>query len=152
MTPPIACRLAGFAGLAALALLTTACQGPASSIALPAGAVPIPTSKVVKREPCTLEAAVTPVRGVLDGDATNTTWPVWLSSSTGEHLFVQWPRGWSARFDPTLSLLDESGNVRARSGTGIVLGQVPRESAAGTVADPYVARGLFLDGCFGPPG
>jgi hypothetical protein len=121
-------------------------------VPLPEGAVRIPTSDASPPDLCTLQAAVSPVRGVLRGTATQTAWPVWLSRPAGHVAYVVWPHGWSARLEPELVLLDEAGRVAAEGGDEVVLGQVPLESAAGTTDDPYLAVGLFLDRCYGRPG
>jgi len=116
---------------------------------LPEGAARIPTSAFGPRDLCTLEAATSPVHGTLHGDPTHTDWPVWLSRPAGHVAFVEWPHGWSVRFEPDFELLNERGRAVAWWGSEIVLTQVPLESAAGTTDDPYIARGIVLGGCYG---
>ena len=48
-------------------------------------------------------------------------------------------------------LLNERGAVVARAGDEIEFGQVNLGEHEGTFADPYLARGLVLGGCYPGP-
>jgi hypothetical protein len=43
----------------------------------------------------------------------------WLLHGGGAETPLVWPRGWSARFSPSLEVLDEQGRVRLRGGDRI---------------------------------
>jgi hypothetical protein len=138
-------------GVVIVLAIITLLQQPASPFSgLPAGVVRIPTS-VMSTDPdllCNLGAVVPPLSGVLRGDKADEAWPVWLTDAGGRDIYVRWPSGWSARFDPAVELLDERGRVAASAGMPIELTQVLASSAAGSRSDPYVASGSFLGRCY----
>jgi hypothetical protein len=59
---------------------------------------------------------------------------------------IAWPDGFTVSFSPTAELRDDHGAVVARDGDQITLTQTNLDEAAGTQGDPYVAKGLWLDG------
>jgi hypothetical protein len=88
---------------------------------------------------------VPPLGGVLEGDATDLTWPVWLQAEDGRRIYVVWPRGFSARFDPDATLLDETGKPIVLAGSPVGLQQT-RPGDEGTKERPYLASGLWDSG------
>jgi len=60
---------------------------------------------------------------------------------------VIWPDGFTAWFDPTPVVRDETGAVMARVGD-IIQAQVSRDGAAGTQEDPYFLEGIVSAGSF----
>jgi hypothetical protein len=132
-------------------ILVGGCGALPPPVVIPDGAVAIPTDENVVPSYtdaagighlCTLAAAINPVSGALEGDQSDATWPVWLRAVDGSRLYVLWPRGFSARFDPDLTLLDETGTPFA-SASGVWLGQVGRDPTKGTKDRPYTASGLI---------
>ena len=137
--------------LAAVALVLCACS---TKPPLPSGAIAVPTDDNVVSSAqsgilCTADGVIPPVFGILEGDASDPAWPVWLQASDGRQLFVRWPRGFSVRFDPTVALLDETGAVFLQGGSPITLGQVALDPAGGTKEHPFMARGLIETGLGG---
>jgi len=61
-------------------------------------------------------------------------------------MYIRWPRGFSVRFEPDATLLDETGAVFLMAGSPITLAQVSADPAAGTKDHPYVAAGLVETG------
>jgi hypothetical protein len=53
----------------------------------------------------------------------------WLVGPGGKRLDVEWPPGFTARFDPALEILDAGGNVVLRAGDAIT---------GGCTGDPYL--------------
>ena len=118
---------------------------------LPPGAIPVPTDENLLSSAqagilCNLAAAIPPVAGVLEADRSDPTWPVWLQAADGHRMYVLWPRGFSVRFDPMATLLDENGSTFLTDGSPITLGQVAADPAGGTKDRPYVAAGLVETG------
>jgi hypothetical protein len=125
--------------------------GCSAATPLPSGAIAVPTDEnVVSSEGthilCTLGAAVPAVDGVLEGDASDAAWPVWLRAEDGRRMYVRWPNRFSVRFDPTPTLLDETGAVFVYAGSPVALGQVAMDPSLGTKDRPYVAGGLIGTG------
>ncbi len=94
---------------------------------------------------CNTSAATHPVVGTLRGQA-DAREPIWLEAADGVHLSVAWPDGFTVSFSPTAELRDDHGAVVVRDGDQITLTQTNLDEAAGTPGDPYVAKGLWLDG------
>ena len=97
---------------------------------------------------CPAFGLVDPVAGNLEGDPAGRPDPVWLQGPGGRHLSVIWPGGFTVRFEPTVTLIDDHGKVVARVGDKVTLGQVRPDSHAGTFADPYIASGALFGGCY----
>ena len=95
---------------------------------------------------CNLSAAIPPVVGLLEGDRSDSAWPVWLQAPDGHRMYVLWPRGFSVRFDPSATLLDENGSTFLSAGSLVTLGQVAADPAHGTKDRPFVAGGLVETG------
>jgi hypothetical protein len=99
---------------------------------------------------CNASAAARPVVGTLRGQQVgqfaDAREPIWLEAADGVHLSVAWPDGFTVSFSPTAELRDDHGAVVARDGDQITLTQTNLDEAAGTQGDPYVAKGLWLDG------
>jgi hypothetical protein len=127
------------------AVILLGCSAPA---ALPSGAITVPTDEnlVSSAESgilCTASAVIPPVVGVLEGDPSDVAWPVRLRADDGRRMYILWPRGFSVRFDPSATLLDEAGATFLHAGDPLVLGQVGADPAHGTKDRPYLARGLM---------
>lgn len=138
------------AGAAAF-IAVAGCGSPLPPVVIPAGAVAVSTDENLVRSYtdaagiahlCNLAAAINPVSGALEGDQSDAIWPVWLRAVDGSRLYVLWPRGFSVRFAPDLTLLDEAGAPFA-SVSGVLLGQVGRVPTMGTKDRPYTASGLI---------
>lgn len=118
---------------------------------LPSGAIAVPTDENLLPSAqsgiaCTAAAVIPPVAGLLEGDPTDVAWPVWLQAADGHAMYVRWPRGFSVRFDPTATLLDETGAAFLMAGSPVTLAQVTADPAGGTKDHPYVAGGLVETG------
>jgi hypothetical protein len=61
---------------------------------------------------------------------------------------VVWPGGFTVRFEPTVTLIDDHGKAVASGGAKVTLDQVKPDSHAGTFEDPYIASGGLFDGCY----
>lgn len=130
-------------------VMLAGCGAPRAS--LPPGAIAVPTDENLMSSEgtgvlCTLSATIPPVVGVLVGDASDTAWPVWLQAEDGRRMYIRWPRGFSVRFDPDATLLDETGAVFLFAGSPLILGQVGADPAKGTKDRPYVAAGIVETG------
>jgi hypothetical protein len=122
-----------------------------ASAPLPSGALAVPIDENLLSSKqagilCDLAAVIPPVVGVLEGDHSDQAWPVWLQAPDGRRMYVLWPRGFSVRFDPTPTLLDENGSIFLSAGSPVTLGQVGADPAYGTKDRPYVAGGLIETG------
>lgn len=140
MTRPLA--------IAITAVLIAAC---AARVALPSGAIAVPTdenllSSVQSGIVCDASATIPPVVGVLEGDPFDAAWPIWLRADDGRRMYILWPRGFSVRFDPGATLLDETGATFLLAGSPMSLDQVAMDPANGTKDRPYVAEGLIGTG------
>jgi hypothetical protein len=100
------------------------------------------------RAECPAFGVTDPVTGTLEGDPGDALEPLWLRDPTGQRLSVVWPRGFSVAFEPEAVLRNEVGEVVARPGSQVELGQVSFADAAGTYGDPYVAAGLIFSRCY----
>jgi hypothetical protein len=98
---------------------------------------------------CTASATIPAVVGVLEGDPSVVAWPVWLRAQDGRRMYILWPRGFSVRFDPAATLLDETGTTFLLAGSPMTLAQVGPDPARGTMDRPYVAGGLVETGLGG---
>ncbi len=128
-----------------------ALAGCSSVAPLPSGAIAVPTddkvvSSVGTNILCTASAAIRSVDGVLEGEASGGAWPVWLRAEDGRRMYVEWPRGFSVRFDPSPTLLDETGAVFVYAGSPVILAQVVMDPSIGTTDRPYVGRGVIETG------
>lgn len=80
--------------------------------------VVVPTFKPLPSGECpTAQLAAVRLRGDRAADP-----PVWVEDAQGKKLSILWPNGFSARFDPDLSLIGGSGQVVARAGDLLDLG------------------------------
>jgi hypothetical protein len=137
-----------------IVVVAVALSGCSTAPPLPSGAVTVPTDEnLLSSEQagilCNLAAVIPPVVGVLEADQSNPAWPVWLQAADGRRMYVLWPRGFSVRFDPTATLLDENGATFLSAGSPITLGQVAMDPTLGTKDRPYVAGGLVETGLGG---
>ena len=85
--------------------------------------------------------------GTLEGQA-GAREPVWLRADDGRQLSAVWPAGFTARFEPLAALYKELGVVVVREQQEVELGQVNRDSAAGTYDEPYIASGVVFARCY----
>jgi hypothetical protein len=97
---------------------------------------------------CLASASVDPVVGTLRAEPSGAVEPVRLEVPDGRRVSVVWPEGFTVTFEPEVVLRDSQSGVVAHQGTTIKLDQTPRNEAAGTRDDPYVAHGLTLGGCY----
>jgi hypothetical protein len=97
---------------------------------------------------CTLGAAVSPVRGVFEGDQARSSQVAWLRAPDGRELSVAWPEGFTVRFEPNAVLYNEKGVAVAKHGSQVELPQVNLEEHAGSLTDPYTADGILFDSCY----
>ncbi len=88
-----------------------------------------------------------PVAGRLIGSPTDLLEPAWLMSGQGERLSIVWPQGFAVEFAPQVVLRNERAEIVAAADDLVEL-QVPRHTAAGTLADPYFATGILFGGCY----
>jgi len=135
-------------------VVVVALGGCSRAVPLPSGAIAVPTDENLLPSDqagilCNLAAAIPPVVGVLGGDRSDPAWPVWLQAPDGHRMYVRWPRGFSVRFDPGATLLDENGSTFLSEGSPVTLGQVAADPAYGTKDRPYVAGGLVETGLGG---
>jgi hypothetical protein len=86
-----------------------------------------------------------PPTGVLEGDPSDSTWPVWLRAADGNRRYVVWPRDFSVRFDPDATLLDEKGVPILYAGSPATVASQTADPASGTRERPYAA-GSFETG------
>jgi hypothetical protein len=61
-------------------------------------------------------------------------------------MYMRWPGGFSVRFDPDATLLDETGTVVLHAGSPFTFEGVGHDPAGGTRDQPYVAEGLWETG------
>jgi hypothetical protein len=97
--------------------------------------------------PCPAFGLTNPVTGILEGQ-TGAREPVWLRADDGRHLSVEWPAGFTLRFEPDAAIYTEKGELVGRAGDRIVLVQTRFGDAAGTFDDPYFASGLIFGDCY----
>jgi hypothetical protein len=114
--------------------------------------LPVRTDPAVRRAPpivggCDSWGAGQPVAGRLEIEPNGDVAETWVVTEEGVQLSVIWPFAFSARPAEGL-LVDDRGHVIFRDGEQIRLGQVSRKDASGTAADPYVATGIFGNGCW----
>jgi hypothetical protein len=113
---------------------------------LPSGAIRVPTDDaLVSFESQGILCGIssgrdTPPTGVLDGDASDQAWPVWLLAEDGSRRYVLWPRDFSVRFDPDPTLLDETGKPVLYAGSPATIAYPPTDPTSGTKDRPYVAE------------
>jgi hypothetical protein len=107
--PKVRAMVSGAWFLGALILGLTGCAAVnGAAIALPTLAPP-PSGQTVLC-PAALHTPFT-----LDGDPAATP-AVWGIDAGGLRFDIRWPAGFTARFTPTLEVLDPAGNVVARGG------------------------------------
>jgi len=137
----------------AVAIAAVLLAGCSAAPPLPSGAMAVPTDQNVVPSAgthilCSMNATDPPmpvVEGVLDGVSSDPTWPVWLRTDAGQRVYVRWPAGFSVRFDPTPTLLDESGAVFVHAGSPVSLNS-GIDPSLGTKDRPYQAVGTILTG------
>ena len=125
--------------------------GCSAAAPLPSGAIAVPTDDEVLSSAgtnilCTASATIPSLTGVVEGNSADLAWPVWLRADDGRQMFVRWPRGFSVRFDPTPTLLDETGGVFLYAGSPVLLAQVGMDPSGGTKDHPYIAGGVIETG------
>jgi hypothetical protein len=144
-----------------LALLVAGCAGIGAGTAseatpfgsprptLAPGMSPVPLRTFALASPgsdagqvCPAFAVTDPVEGTLAGDRSDPE-HVWLVGSSGGRISVTWPAGFTLVFAPEATLYDQTGQLFARAGDTIDLGQIRVSSHAGTPADPYLVAGLI---------
>ena len=72
----------------------------------------------------------------------------WIEGDGGRHQSVLWPEGFVLELEPTPALLSDSGRLIGHDGDPIRLNNTAPDEAAGTFADPYLAHGRTLFGCY----
>jgi hypothetical protein len=139
--------------LATVVLIFGAFAGCTSRAPLPSGAIRVPTdddvvsygSEHVLCDTATATVPEVPPTGVLAGDPSDLTWPVWLEVEDGSRRYVLWPRDFSVRFDPGATLLDETGKAILYAGSPVIIADRSADTSRGTKDRPYVAVS-FLTG------
>ena len=146
-------RYLGAIAIVVAILVVVAATARTPLLPLLPGAVRVPTND---HDPglgvtvlCTLGRASPSVSGRLAGEsAAADGFPVWLEDAGDSRIIVFWPRGFSARLEPVVELIDWSNQVIARGGDVVDLNLHPSE-AAGTPEDPYVP--IWVNGvCYAP--
>jgi hypothetical protein len=97
---------------------------------------------------CRLGRALNPVVGPLAGERGKVPFSTWLVAPDGSPTYVVWPRGFTARFDPALELIDRNNVVVARRGDPIDL-NIDWDPTLGTAERPYVTQWVNQS-CFPP--
>lgn len=97
---------------------------------------------------CNAYASLDPLVGVLRAEPPGSREPVRLEVPDGHLVSIVWPEGFRVTFEPDVVLHDPQGDIVAREGNGVKLGQTPRDEATGTWDDPYIAHGLALGDCY----
>lgn len=105
-------RVIRLLGILGLVLVLASCSSPAGSVvSIPIAATPPPGYADL----CP-QSLFGPFR--LAGDPTKTP-AVWGIGSTGARFPITWPAGFTARFTPSLEILDPSGTVVATGGVEV---------------------------------
>lgn len=137
-------------GMAATLVLSLLFAGCASRASLPPGAIVVPTDdglvNAMTPGVVCVGNSVPPFIGILEGDPMDTAWPVWLRAEDGRRMYITWPGGFSVRFDPDATLLDENGKVVLEAGSPFTFQGVAHDPSKGTREEPYVAEGLWETG------
>ena len=133
--------------LAILAVTLGLFTGCTAHAALPSGAIRMPTDdSLVSFESlgilCMGSSTVPrpPPVGVLDGDPSDVAWPTWLRAEDGSRRYLVWPRGFSVRFDPSATLLDETGTPILDAGSPLRFESATSDPSTWTRDRPYVAE------------
>ena len=141
----------GVRGVAVAAIVAMLLAGCSAKAPLPSGAIAVPTDEnlvppAVSGTLCTAAGVIPPLTGTFRGAPTDPAWPVWLVSDDGRTVYLLWPRGFSVRFDPAATLLDENGVVVIHDGSRFTLEQQGPDPTQGTKERPYLAEGLWGTG------
>jgi hypothetical protein len=148
MSPSNSGRFPGVAALAIASILLASCTAatpmPSGAMALRTDENLVPSS--VSGVLCGLNGTLPQVSGVLEGDPSDEAWPVWIQTATGRRMYVVWPKGFSVRFNPTATLLDQEGTPILHDGSPLTLGQFSDDPATGTRDHPFVAVGAWSTG------
>jgi hypothetical protein len=147
--------------LAVLAVAVSVFASCTSQAPLPPGAIRIPTDETLTNAATSgtlcVGSTVPPFVGTLEGDPSDAVWPVWLRAEDGHRMYMTWPRGFSVRFDPDATLLDETGTPVLYAGSPFTFQGVAHDPSKGTRDEPYLADGAWetglasLDHCYHRP-
>lgn len=136
--------------MAANLVLSLLLAGCATRISLPPGAIAVRTDdglvNVMTAGVLCVGSSVPPFVGIVEGDPLDAAWPVWLRADDGRRMYVTWPRGFSVRFDPDATLVDENGKVVLEAGSPFTFQGVDHDPSRGTREDPYIAEGAWDTG------
>lgn len=137
-------------GLAMLAVAVSVFGSCTSQAPLPPGAIRIPTDQTLtnaatSRTLC-IGSTVPAFVGILEGDPSDPAWPVWLRAEDGHRMYMTWPKGFSVRFDPDATLLDENGSPVLHAGSPFTFQGVAHDPSEGTRDRPYLAAGAWETG------
>jgi hypothetical protein len=112
--------------------------------------LPVSTDATVGRSPgdvCDTWGAGQPLSGILDIESKSDTANTWLLTPEGTRVALRWPSGFTFR-PSDKALLDERGSIQFHNRDSVTFSQVSRRDAEGSLADPYVATGIFGTGCW----
>jgi hypothetical protein len=138
---------------AAMSLAMTGCGAVRSSVTTqPDGLRTFTVAKAEGGGPilCNAYKVLPDVVGILRGRQ-GAAEPAWLEAPDGTRISIVWPEGFTVTFNPQAELHNETGRVVASDGATVELGQVHLGDHKGTPADPYIASGLVLGGCYPYP-
>lgn len=117
---------------------------------LPSGAIRVPTDDALVNATASgilcVGSSVPPFVGILEGDRSDADWPVWLRAEDGRRMYMTWPKGFSVRFDPDATLLDETGMPVLHAGSAFTFEGVAHDPSKGTREEPYLAAGGWETG------
>lgn len=136
--------------LATLAVTLSVLEGCAAQAPLPSDAIRVPTDEGLVNATASgilcVGSSVPPFVGILEGDPSDAAWPVWLRAEDGRRMYMTWPKGFSVRFDPDATLLDETGVPVLRDGSAFTFEGVAHDPSKGTREEPYLAVGAWETG------
>ena len=133
-----------------LAVTMSVFGGCTGQVPLPSGAIRVPTDETLVNATASgilcVGSTVPPFVGILEGDPSDLAWPVRLRAEDGRRMYITWPKGFSVRFDPHATLLDETGAPVLYAGSPFTFEGVAHDPSKGTRDEPYLAAGAWETG------
>jgi hypothetical protein len=118
-----------------LAVTMSLFGGCTGQVPLPSGAIRVPTDETLVNATASgilcVGSTVPPFVGILEGDPSDLAWPVWLRAEDGRRMYITWPKGFSVRFDPYTTLLDETGAPVLYAGSPFTFEGVAHDARVG---------------------